>query len=276
MMFSAHLLLSLALFLTPNRSAAPSAQAATPGPATAPAASGLPPASPSESLSQGLAALEANQPREALADFQLVLQSQPNHATANLLAATAAIELDQGQLAVHYAEKARQLDPGNWKIHTTLVAAYTEAGLKPQRDQERALLRQMHGSGPPDARQATGFLLEMFPLQLTGQPGAGDRVDAVEEFEPMGSFHTYYRFLVHRPDGRRVLEVDVQSNDFDERSWAQAHPAEAAAGQRQFQIVGHTGANQEIDYRMFSGKPNYDDIRVMVIEILRTHPIPAS
>jgi tetratricopeptide (TPR) repeat protein len=276
MTYSAGLLLSLALLLNPRRPAALFAPTAAFGSAAPPATAGAAPASTSESLSQGVAALEANQPREALADFQQVLQSEPNHATANLLAATAAIELDQGQLAVHYAEKARQLDPGNWKIHTTLVAAYTEAGMKPQRDQERALLRQMHTTGPPDARKATGFLLEMFPLQLAGQAGAGDRVDAVEEFEPMGSFHTYYRFLVHRPDGRRVLEIDIQSNDFDEHSWAQAHPTEAAAGQRQFQIVGHTGTNPEIDYRMFSGKPEYDDIRVMVIEILRTHPIPSS
>jgi hypothetical protein len=97
-------------------------------------------------------------------------------------------------------------------------------------------------------------------------------VDAVEEFEPMGKFHTYYRFLVHGAEGRRIWEIDAQSNDFDQRSWAGAHPNEAANGERQFQLTGHGDNNQEMDYRMFSGRPDYDAIRAMVVQILQQHP----
>lgn len=234
--------------------------------------------SAASALSQGVTALQSNQPREALADFQQALQSDPQNAAATLLASTAALELYQGPLAVQYAEKARQLDPQSWKIHTTLVAAYSAAGMKQQRDQERALLRQLHVTGAPDARQATGFLLEMFPVgQPTGSPAAvANRVDVVEYFEPMGKFHTWYRFLVRQPDGRRIWEIDVQSNDFDERSWAQAHPAQAAAGQRQFQLTGHGDDGKEVDYRMFSGQPDYDTIRAMVVSILQTRPPTSS
>jgi tetratricopeptide (TPR) repeat protein len=213
-----------------------------------------------------MAELQANRARQALIDFQEVLKTDPGNTAANLLASTAAVELFQGQLAVQYAEKARQLDPRNWKIHTTLVAAYSSAGMKQQRDQERTLLHELHRTGAADARLATGFLVEMFPL-------GNDRVDAIEYFEPMGKFHTYYRFLVRRADGHRVWEVDVQSDDFDQKSWAAAHATEAAAGERQFQLTGHGDDNQEVDYRMFSGKPDYDDIRVMVVEGLRAHPI---
>ena len=221
-------------------------------------------------LAQGMAALKGDQPRQALQDFQQVLKADPNSTAANLLASTSAVELYQGQLAVQYAEKAKQLDPRNWKIHTTLVAAYSAAGMTKQRDEERALLREMHQSGPSDARLATGFLLEMFPV-------AAYRVDAIEYFEPMGRFHTYYRFLVRRADGKRVWEVDVESDDFDQKSWAQAHPAEAAVGNRQFQITGHGDqSSNPVDYRMFSGRPDYDNIRVMVVEILRTRGVPAE
>ncbi|HZZ38026.1 MAG TPA: hypothetical protein VFE06_02770 [Acidobacteriaceae bacterium] len=234
----------------------------TSAPATAPSSS------PATAIAQGLAALQTNQPRQALANFQQALQADPNNASANLLASTAAVELYQGPLAVQYAEQARQLDPQDWKIHTTLVAAYSAAGMKSQRDQERTTLRQLHQSGPPDARHATGFLLEMFP-------DGAHRIDAIEEFEPMGKFHTYYRFLVHQPDGRRFWEIDVQSNDFDQRSWAAAHPGDAAHGDRQFQLVGHSDNNQEVDYRMFSGQADYDAIRAIVVEILKERP-PAA
>jgi tetratricopeptide (TPR) repeat protein len=223
----------------------------------------------SATLAHGLAELQANQARQALADFQHILNSDPGNTAANLLASTAAVELYQGQLAVKYAEKARQLDPQNWKIHTTLVAAYSAAGMKQQRDQERAALEQLHETGAPDARQATGFLVEMFPVGTY-------RVDAVEYFEPMGKFHTYYRFLVRQADGRRVWEVDVESDDFDEQSWAAAHPADAASGNRQFQITGRGENNQSVDYRNFSGKADYDNIRVMVVESLRTRGVPGA
>ena len=54
----------------------------------------------------------------------------------------------------------------------------------------------------------------------------------------------------------------------------QAHATEAAAGERQFQLTGHGDDNQAIDYRMFSGNPDYDDIRVMVVEALRKRGVP--
>lgn len=237
---------------------------ATEPPEVPAAASPSVPANPS--LAQGLAALQANDPH-ALALFQRILQTDPDNTAANLLASTAAVELFQGPLAVQYAERARKLDPRNWKIHTTLVAAYSAAGLKQQRDQERTLLEQLHSTGAPDARLATGFLLEMFPL-------GSYRIDAIQYFQAMGRFHTYYRFLVRRSDGKRVWEIDVQSDDFNQKSWAEAHPAEAASGNRQFQISGRGDDDKTVDYRMFSGKADYDNIRVMVVEILRTRVIP--
>jgi tetratricopeptide (TPR) repeat protein len=218
---------------------------------------------------QGLAALQSGQPAQALADFQQILQTDPNNAVATLYAATAALEQYNGSLAVQYAEKARQLDPQSWKVHTTLVAAYAAAGMKPQRDQERDVLAQLHSTGAPDARQASGFLLEMF------QTGSA-QVEAIQNFAPMGKFHTYYRFLVRQAATHNSEEIDVESNDFDQRSWAQAHPTQAAGGERQFQLTGRSKAG-ETDNRMFSGKLDYDTIRAMVVAILQSQtPPPAS
>lgn len=250
------LVLSAGLFLSCQAqiSPAPSPGAGPEGPPT---------------LAEGMSALRNNQPREALAEFQRVLASDPNNTTANLLASTCAVELFEGSLAVQYAESARRLDPRNWKIHTSLVAAYAAAGQTKERDQERTLLRAMHETGAPEARLATGFLIEMFPL-------GPDRVDAIEYFDPVGRFHTWYRFLVREPGGRRLWEIDVQSDDFNQKSWAQAHAAEAASGNRQFQITGHGDDGRSIDYRTFSGKPDYDNIRGMVVDALRAHPISAS
>jgi tetratricopeptide (TPR) repeat protein len=217
-----------------------------------------PPAAPT--VDAGLAALRAGQPAQALAIFQQILAADPNNAVADLYAATAALEQYNGPLAVQYAEKARQLDPQSWKIHTTLVAAYAAAGRQQQRDDERALLAKLHASGAPDARQANGFLLEMFQVGSL-------QVNAIQYFEPVGKFQIYYRFLVHDPATRANREIDVESNAFDEKSWEQTHAAQAAQGERHFQV---TDASGTADYRTFSGKPDYDQIRAMVVAILQT------
>jgi tetratricopeptide (TPR) repeat protein len=223
------------------------------------------PAAPSEE--QGLAALRANQPQQALDIFQQVLQANPNDVSANLLAASAATSLYKGDLAVQYAEKALQLDPQNWKIHTTLVVAYAQAGKTQQRDQEREILRKLHDDPKaPDAMQTSGFLLDLFPVKQY-------RVEAVEYFHPVGKFHIYYRFVIRNAQGQRVWQIDAESNDFDQKSWAQAHPDEAAAGDRQFQLVGD-GADIHNDYRMFSGKPDYDKIKAQAVAIIQAQTTP--
>jgi hypothetical protein len=94
------------------------------------------------------------------------------------------------------------------------------------------------------------------------------RIEAIEYFHPVDKFHIYYRFLIRNAEGKRVWQIDVESNDFDENSWAKAHPDEAAAGKRQFQLVGED-RDLHMDYRMFSGKVDYDAIRAQVVEVIQ-------
>lgn len=248
---------------------------------TAPLHAQTPPVIPT--VTDGIAALRSGRADVALADFQRALAADPADPAANLYAATAALELYNGPLAVQYAEKAHQLDPHDWKVDTTLVAAYAAAGNKQQRDILRLQLRQLHSGGASDApgtrdaRLASGFLLEMFPVEYhpSAGPAQSYHVDAIEYFEPMGELRTYYRFLIRRSTGGpRLWEIDVQSNDFDETSWAQAHRDEAASGLRQFQINGRSDSGQEVDYRLFTGRDDYDSFRALVVTILQADPLP--
>jgi tetratricopeptide (TPR) repeat protein len=256
-----------ALFLALAFSVAASS-AQEPKPTPAPQAGPQPSVSSTTSTEeQGLAALHANQPQQALDSFEQVLKTNPNDAAANLLAASAAVSLYKGDLAVQYAEKALQLDPKNWKIHTTLVVAYAQAGKQEQRDEERAILRKLHSNpNAPDAMQTSGFLVDLFPVKQY-------RVEAVEYFQPVGKFHIYYHFIIRNQAGKGVWQIDAESNDFDQKSWAQAHPDEAAAGDRQFQLVGD-GGGVHTDYNMFSGKPDYDKIRAQVVAIVQAQTAP--
>jgi len=222
-------------------------------------------------IDEGLKYLKSGQAEKALAAFETVLQTDPDNPTANLLAASAALNLYQGDIAVTYAEKARQLAPNDWRVDTTLVTAYAAAGKMKERDAERAKLIALHDSADaPDAMKANGFLLDMFRVK-------DYRVEAVQYFKPLGKFHTYYRFVVRSHGGKRLWEYDLQSDDFAQKSWAEAHPQEAAAGGRQYELESDTG-DTHTEYRLFSGDPGYDEVRAVVVGLLqeRTTPFPAE
>ena len=241
--------------------------AAQQGTATLPAAAAASQAATPSATEQALADMRHGQPQTALALLQKAIAADPNDAAANLLAASAAIALYQPDLAVTYAERARTLEPENWKTHTTLVTAYAMAGKTQQRDAERAALRDLHTSGKePDARQTSGFLLDAFKV-------GAYHVDAVEYFTPVGKFHIYYRFLIRNAQGERVWQIDVQSDDFNQASWAKSYPEQAAQGQRQFQITGE-GDGVRNDYRSFSGSPSYDWIKARIMDIVRAQSVP--
>ncbi len=218
-------------------------------------------------IDQGQAALRAGNPKQALALFQQALAGDPQSAAANLLASSAEIALFQPIEAVRYGERAQALEPGNWKVHTTLVTAYAMAGDASQRDAERALLREDHANPAlPDARETTGFLLDLFRAGRY-------RVEAVEYFRPLGKYNTYYRFIVRNAAGARVWTIEVNSDSLNQTSWAQSYPRQAAEGQRQFQIESAQGPDH-MDYRTFSGAPGYDYAKSVVVKLLAAQDKP--
>jgi len=222
-------------------------------------------------LDEGLQYLKTSQFDKALASFQKVLAADPENATANLLAASAALNLFQSDGAVTYAENAQLLAPKDWRVDTTLVTAYAQAGKRKERDEVRAKLIALHESpDAPDAMKANGFLLDLFKV-------GNYRVEAVQYFKPIGKFHTYYRFVVRNRANKRVWEYELQSDDFAQKSWADAHPQEAAAGGRQYTLESDSGETH-VEYRLFSGDPGYDEVRAVVARLLldRATPFPAE
>ncbi len=225
-------------------------------------------AAPGNALEQGAAALKANHPEQALPLLEQAAAADPKSEEADLLAAYAELVLYRGADAVRYAERAQALDPADWKVHTTLVTAYSEAGDVQRRDGERVFLRKAHeGSALPDARETSGFLLDRFRAGRYS-------VDAVEYFKPLGRYNTYFRFLVRNGEGARVWVIEVNSDSLNQSSWAAEYPRQAKEGQRQFQIESAQGTPTHVEYRTFSGAPSYDYMKAQVIKIVAAQTGP--
>ncbi len=218
-------------------------------------------------VQQALLDLRQHQPQKALDLLVQAMAAHPDDAALNLLAATTAIELENPALAVSYGERARALEPDNWKVDTTLVTAYAMAGKTRERDAERTALHALHTAGTQaDAKQTSGFLLDRFKVSRY-------TVDAVEYFAPVGKFHIYYCFFIGNKQGVRAWQINAQSDESNQASWAKAYPEQAAGGQRQFQLTGQ-GNGVRNDYRSFSGSANYDWIKARVIEIVNAQAVP--
>ena len=223
--------------------------------------------SPQNSITQAAAKLREGQAQQAFDLLTASIAQDPDNAATNLLAASAAIALSQPEKAVAFAERARTLEPDNWKVRTSLVTAYAMAGKVRERDAERTALRELHTSGKvAEAAQTSGFLLDLFKARNYS-------VEAVEYFTPVGKFHIYFRFNIRNAQGQRVWQIDVQSDDYNQASWAKAYPKQAGEGQRQFQITGE-GDGVRADYRTFSGSPDYDWIKARIVDILNAQVAP--
>ena len=222
-------------------------------------------------LAQAENALRAEKPQEALALLKQAIAADPQNAAANLLAASTELSLFEPTEAVRYGERAKALEPGNWKVDTTLVTAYSMAGNTIHRDAERVALHKAHENPAlPEARETNGFLLDRFK--------AGQYlVDAVEYFRPLGRYNTYYRFLVRDSKGARVWTIEVNSDSLNQASWAEAYSRQAREGQRQFQIESAQGP-AHTEYRTFSGAPSYDYMKAQIVKIVeaQTGPFPVE
>lgn len=245
------------------------ALAASQSAAAPPSAVAGPPPGEQAKIDSALSQMKQHQDAKALDLFGQVLAADPDNAQVNLLAAGAAIENFQPDLALKYAEKAHQLDPNAWQVHLTLLVADAGANRIKERDEERQLVRQFHSDGKhPDATQANGFMVDYFPLKSY-------RVRAVEYFSPIGKQHFAYRFLVYDQQRTLLWTVTLESDDLDQTSWATAHAELAKRGEREYSLEGY-GVETHTTYRNYSGKPSYDDTKADVVKILNEHALPVA
>lgn len=212
-------------------------------------------------IAAAMSEADHNRDAEAFDLMRQVVASVPNDAHLNLLAAGEGIEAMRPDLALQYAQKAEQLDAGDWTIHLTLLAAYAGMGDVQERERQRALVRQFHFDGKhPEAAQSNSFLVEYFPVR-------NYRIRAIEYFLPYGEEHFAYRFQVYDQSRRQVWSIALESDDLSQPSWIATHRQLAAAGQREYSLEGYGEGNHTM-YRYFSGKPSYDEVKAEVVKIL--------
>lgn len=215
-----------------------------------------------------VASIEARNFDDALTGAKAILAANPGSPKANKLVGVVYLDQQKSSDALQYFEKALQLSPNDPTVHGLLLQAYAESGDKTHRDQERAILRGYHSDGKhPEMAQIPAYLIETIPV--------GTKIiQATEFYEPSGEFHFYYRFNIFDTNGHIQSFIALESDDADQPMFAQQHPKEAAAGERRFSLDGYSknadGHVTQALYTFFNGQPSYDDVRALVIKLVRS------
>lgn len=195
---------------------------------------------------------------------------------------TAEVAINGGDTAYALAQLKPVVaaNPHSWLALMLMARVYAETHDVASRDAALSALAALHDSGLHSKLNATQvFLIERIAL-------SNGTMDLYYSLEPWSRYNIYEMARVYNASGQQVRRITLESNDFDQPTWAQQHPQLAAQGLRMFSLDGYTeqyAANgrhtqTHSTYRFFDGRPAYDAVRDEMVAIAsgKTGPISST
>lgn len=207
---------------------------------------------------QGIAAFRQEDYARALLIFRQVIAADPSDIVAYNVAANCSLQLHDYPFAIDSFKHALQLQPDEYHNISGLMRAYTLAGMAPERDELRKHIADVERAGKLPA--AFNYVFDTFD--------AGDKKIEVAEFPKIQGFYgERYRFKVFNSGGKQIFCVTLESDELEQKAWAEHHKQEAAAGGRRFQLDGYT-TDSHSTYGFYDGEPPYEQVREEVKQVL--------
>lgn len=211
----------------------------------------------------GLLAMDQGRADEALAAYEKAREYEPEFAMAHYNAGQLLQLRGDAAAALERFQKAADLEPEDWRTRAKLVQLHQALGNKEKRDAEREALLLLRQAGKVDQAY---FVREQFQE-------AGRTVMAVENFELEGDWAKRYEFQVYAPDQERpALVLSLGSYAYTNAFAREKDPT----GPRLFHLDGYHPDGTHDTYEFFNGEPSYDEIRAMVVSILKGELEPMS
>ncbi len=168
--------------------------------------------------------------------------------------------------------KLKELEPNDWQVRAKLIQAYEASGQKTERDDERlGLLKLRKSTKDRQFRKAKFYCRDQF--------SEGDlRILVFEYFELQGDNPIRLDFVVTTAEGESTQTRYTLGSYATTNEIAKEHLLrKGKPGDRLFTLDAYKrdGKVHEL-YAMFIGEPDYDDVKVMVQEILQGKREPES
>lgn len=189
-----------------------------------------------------------------------------------------ALNSDQADVVLAQLKPVAAADAEDWQAVALLVRACAQTGDGGCRDAQMAHLAELRKAGLTPSR------LFEYPVE-TVKLTAG-RLEIKNSLVPWGYYKVYALGKLFDASGKLVMTVSLESNDFDQASFAKEHPTEAAQGLRGFSVDAYreTGLNSagqrtqtHFTYKlMLVGQPEYATTRQYFLDIVNGALQPIS
>jgi tetratricopeptide (TPR) repeat protein len=206
---------------------------------------------------------------EALPRFKAMLQDFPGDTLLLKYVANAALQMGDSAYALNVLKPIALANPEDWQAVSMLVQAASEAGDKQTRNAamlNMGMLKQ-HGLTPPSLVQ---YVVERVKV--------GENILTISHsLVAYGGYKVYDSGELDDAKGVRIMRVEIESPDYDQKMFARVHPMEAASGVRQFSLDGYlepvmTPDGQQtqthITYKLFMGQLSVDHVREEFLNVV--------
>lgn len=214
---------------------------------------------------------------DSLASFKSLLKELPAEPLLIKFASEAALQSGDTAFALSQLIPIAKANPDDWQALSLLTRAYAESGDKVNRDSGMAKMLVLHRRG------VTPSGLQRYIVERIKE---GDNALVIwTSLEPWGYYKVYALGQVSDSSGLMFLRITLESNDFDQASFARERPKEASEGLRQFSLDAYreTGLNNSgqrtqthYTFQFFVGQPSYDTVREEFIKIATGKATPIS
>ena len=241
------------------------------------------PSTPAAPLLDPLAvgkAAYANHHYEAAQTFFLkYLQANPTDPEATFLEGDTELMLKHFKAAEDQFNATIRLNPKASGGYTGLVIAYAGEGNWSAFDAQRTRIAAMRAANDPGAPDLKSNIIEFLDV-------GGEQWIAREFYDLEGRYHLRYNFYHLGANDQPTGWIQCESDDVDQRFFAQSHPAEAAAGKHSFSLDSYSpvttlpnGSRTQTHgtLKLYSnGEPTYETVRADVIAALSHETAPIS
>jgi tetratricopeptide (TPR) repeat protein len=232
-------------------------------------------ADPNEAATQDFRAaadlIRADRVAEAVPLLEKVRAATPNVAAVEWNLGLAYAELDRPEDALTCWRKLSVLEPGNWQVTSKMVQAFHALGRLEERDKAIAQVRaERKVSADPQLQRLTGFCREQFKVN-------GQKVMAVEYFEPKPPLAVYVAFLVADAAGKEQYRYSLGS--YDETTEVARSIGQIGARDRLFHLDyyrNEAASRVHRTYGFFKYQPGYATLREIVVKAMRGEAQPVS
>lgn len=170
--------------------------------------------------------------------------------------------------AIESWKTLKNLEPSDWQVREKLIQAYWGASEKEAANREIAELREARKSGKHEELNEKGFFMcDQFPIGKA-------RVFVIEYYELTGDRPLAWKFLLK--SGEEYLDHYFSVGSYASTTGGARNRGEIAPDERRYHLDGYWNDGTHATYGFYRDRPDYQEIRNQIRQILEGEREPLS